>query len=197
MQKENAYSVLLVSSNAKFNSSLTSFMPPDRFDPIVNCESVSSARRVFSERNLDIVIINTPLKDEIGINFAIELASESTCGVMLLVKSELFDDVFDKVQDSGVFVVPKPVTTGVMSHSLKMLCSTRERLLRMEQKQKTFEEKINEIKTVNRAKLLLMENLAMSEEEAHKFIEKSAMNERKNRLEISEQIIEKYKVTKR
>ena len=63
----------------------------------------------------------------------------------------------------------------------------------MEQKQKTFEEKLEEIKIVNRAKIILVENLSMSEEEAHKFIEKSAMNERKSKVFIAKKIISEYK----
>ena len=61
----------------------------------------------------------------------------------------------------------------------------------MEQKQKTFEEKLEEIKIVNRAKIILVENLHLTEEEAHKFIEKSAMNERKSKVFIAKKIIER------
>jgi response regulator NasT len=147
----------------------------------------------MSQREFDIVIINTPLKDELGINFAVEITEGSSCGVMLMVKSEMFDEINYKVQDCGVFTIPKPVNTSMMSYALKMLSSTRERLLRMEQKQKTFEEKLEEIKIVNRAKIILVENLSMSEEEAHKFIEKNAMNERKSKVFIAKKIISEYR----
>ena len=73
-----------------------------------------------------------------------------------------------------------------------MLCSTRERLVRMEKREKSFEEKIREIKDINRAKLLLMENESMSEEEAHKFIEKTAMNKRASRDAVAKAVIERY-----
>lgn len=193
MRKESSYSVLLISASEKMNASLTSFMAREDYDPVVTTESVSQARRLMSQREFDIVIINTPLKDEIGINFAVELTENSSCGIMLMVKSEMFDEINYKVQDCGVFTVPKPVNASIMSYSLKMLSSTRERLLRMEQKQKTFEEKIQEIKLVNRAKILLVENLHLTEEEAHKFIEKGAMNERKSKVIIAQKIIQEYK----
>lgn len=193
MQKESSYSVLLISASEKMNASLTSFMAREDYGPIVTTESVSQARRIMSQREFDIVIINTPLKDELGINFAVEITEGSSCGVMLMVKSEMFDEINYKVQDCGVFTIPKPVNTSMMSYALKMLSSTRERLLRMEQKQKTFEEKIREIKIVNRAKILLVENLHLTEDEAHRFIEKSAMNERKSKVTVASKIIEEYK----
>lgn len=193
MRRENSYSVLLVSSNEKMNASLTSFMAREEYSPVEVSTSVSSARRLIDQRDFDIVIINTPLKDEVGINFAIELTDNSSCGVLLMVNSELFDEVNYKVQDLGVFTVSKPVNATIMSQTLKMLCSMRERLLRMEQKQKSFEEKMEEIKLVNRAKLLLVENLHLTEEQAHKFIEKNAMNERKSKVFVARKIIEEYK----
>lgn len=193
MRRENSYSVLLVSSNEKMNASLTSFMAREEYSPVEVSTSVSSARRLIDQRDFDIVIINTPLKDEVGINFAIELTDNSSCGVLLMVNSELFDEVNYKVQDLGVFTVSKPVNSTIMSQTLKMLCSMRERLLRMEQKQKSFEEKMEEIKLVNRAKLLLVENLHLTEEQAHKFIEKNAMNERKSKVFVAGKIIEEYK----
>ena len=193
MRRESSYSVLLVSSNEKMNASLTSFMAREEYSPVEVSTSVSSARRLIDQRDFDIVIINTPLKDEVGINFAIELTDNSSCGVLLMVNSELFDEVNYKVQDLGVFTVSKPVNATIMSQTLKMLCSMRERLLRMEQKQKSFEEKMEEIKLVNRAKLLLVENLHLTEEQAHKFIEKNAMNERKSKVFVAGKIIEEYK----
>lgn len=193
MQKESSYSVLLISASEKMNASLTSFMAREDYGPIVTTESVSQARRIMSQREFDIVIINTPLKDELGINFAVEITEGSSCGVMLMVKSEMFDEINYKVQDCGVFTIPKPVNTSMMSYALKMLSSTRERLLRMEQKQKSFEEKLREIKIVNRAKILLVENLHLTEEEAHKFIERRAMDERRNKVLIASKIIEEYK----
>ncbi|MBP5655072.1 MAG: ANTAR domain-containing protein [Clostridiales bacterium] len=192
MQSEKTYSVLLVSSNEKLNASLMSFMPREEYSPVETCESVSSARRLFAERNFDIVIVNSPVKDEPGINFAVDIATDSSCGVLLLVPADFWEEICAKVQDYGVFCVPKPVTTQVIRHSLKMLCSTRERLMRMEIREKSFEEKLQEIKNVNRAKLLLMENESLSEEEAHKFIEKTAMDKRATRDQIARALIDKY-----
>ena len=48
------------------------------------------------------------------------------------------------------------------------------------------------MKTINRAKGYLIEIENMSEEEAHRFIEKTAMDECVKKIEIAEKIIEKY-----
>ena len=52
--------------------------------------------------------------------------------------------------------------------------------------------KMEEIKQVNRAKMLLMSNMNMSEQEAHRYIEKEAMDRGMKRIAISEEIIKTY-----
>lgn len=193
MRRDNAYSVLLVSANEKMTTSLRVYLSREDYGPIVTSESVSAARRLIDQRDFDIIIINTPLKDEVGINLAIEVADRTSSSVMLLISAELFDEVSEKVAGCGVFTLAKPVNATVLGYSLKMMCSTRERLLRMEQKQKSFEEKLEEIKIVNRAKIMLVENLGITEDEAHKFIEKNAMNERRSKVDIARKIITEYR----
>ena len=55
-----------------------------------------------------------------------------------------------------------------------------------------LEQKLEDMKIISRAKLLLIVNSDVSEEEAHKIIEKQAMDMRKSRVEIAKDIIKKY-----
>ena len=52
---------------------------------------------------------------------------------------------------------------------------------------------MEEIRIVNKAKWALIENLKMSEEDAHRYIEKQAMDERTTKRIIAENIIRTYK----
>ena len=75
---------------------------------------------------------------------------------------------------------------------IALLCGTRERLRRMEQKTASIEEKMEEIRLVNRAKWLLIEQLRMTESEAHRYIEKQAMDRCVTKRSIAENIISMY-----
>ena len=72
------------------------------------------------------------------------------------------------------------------------MASARERLRVMERSAATVEEKMEEIRLVNRAKWLLIECLSMSEAEAHRYIEKQAMDRCVTRREIARGIIQTY-----
>ena len=70
-----------------------------------------------------------------------------------------------------------------------MLCSALERQAGEKKKQRTVEDKMAEIRLVNKAKWALIEKKGMSEDEAHKFIEHLAMNQRITRREAAEIIL--------
>ena len=192
MTDKRTFSVLVVSSGEKFNLALKDVLTPDRFDNVHIESSVGSARRDLIDRSYDIVIVNSPLTDEFGADFALDLARDSGSGVLLCVKSEFFDEISDKVSDYGILTVAKPTTRQTLTQSLRLLCATNERLHKIKKENASFEEKIREIKLTNRAKLLLMENLSMSENEAHKYIEREAMNTRHTKAEVAETIISQY-----
>ena len=190
---EHCYSVLLVSSSAKFNSSLLGLLPENRYYPITVATDEGSARRNLLENQFDIDIINTPLTDEFGTRLALDICNSTGTGVLLLVKAEHFPDINGRVSPYGVLVISKPTSSLIITQSLQLLCGTRERLRRMEQKTASIEEKMEEIRIVNRAKWLLIEELKMSEKEAHRYIEKQAMDRCVTRRVIAEKILSTYK----
>ena len=190
---ERRYSVLLVSSSPKFNESMLALLPESRFYPVAAVSDVSSARRCLLENKYDIVIINAPLPDDFGTRLALYICENSGAGVLLLVKAEHYPYIHGRVSPFGVLVLPKPTTSQAVSQSLQLLCGTRERLRRMEQKTASIEEKMEEIRIINRAKLLLMEQLKMTEKEAHRFIEKQAMDRCVTRITIAQSILSTYK----
>lgn len=190
---ERRYSVLLVSSSPKFNESMLALLPESRFYPVAAVSDVSSAQRRLLENKYDIVIINAPLPDDFGTRLALNICDNSGAGVLLLVKAEHYPDINGRISPFGVLVLPKPATSQAVSQSLQLLCGTRERLRRMEQKTASIEEKMEEIRIINRAKLLLMEQLKMPEKEAHRFIEKQAMDRCVTRITIAQSILSTYK----
>ena len=187
------YSVLVISSTERFNEQLPELLDKSIYSPIDVVKSVGAAERRLDERSYDLVLINTPLPDDFGARFAIDLSLTSNTVALMFVKSEIYIGVYDKVSDYGVFTIRKPLNSQIVLQSLDFLKAARERLRRMEKKSLSLQEKMEEIKIVNRAKLLLISCLSMAEDEAHRYIEKQAMDRCVTRREIAENIIKTYK----
>lgn len=190
---ERRYSVLLVSASEKWSQLMETMLPEFSFSPIASVVDAGSARRRLLERQTDIVIINTPLPDEFGTRLALDACADSSAGVLLMVKAEHYPDISSKVMPYGVLTLSKPTSAQMLTQSLQLLCGTRERLRRMEQKTASIQEKMEEARIINRAKCLLIEQLKMTEAQAHRYIEKQAMDRCVTRRVIAENLISTYK----
>ncbi len=187
--QEQTYSVLIVTASERFVSSMMPLLPPTDYWPVDTARSEAEARRKLVERDFDMVLINAPLPDDFGMRLAVDICGSSGAGVLLLVKNELFNDIYAKVVGYGVITLAKPTNQQMVAQSLGVLCATRERMRRMEARQATVEEKIQEIRLVNRAKWLLIQDRGMTEPDAHRYIEKEAMDRRLSRRAVAEEII--------
>lgn len=190
--KERVYSVLVISAKEKFNASLQSLLPESKYAPVQMVSSVSLAKRVLLERSFDFVFINTPLPDDFGTRFAIEISGNKGTVILLLVRNEVYEEVCDKVTEYGILTLPKPASKQMVAHTLNFMAGIRERLRKLENKSLSMEEKMKEIRLVNRAKWVLIDELKMSEADAHRYIEKQAMDRCVSRRGIAEEIISTY-----
>ena len=190
--KERVYSVLIVSAAESFNDALSALLPNSKYSPTHFVSNISAAKRALAERAFDFVIINSPLPDDIGTRFAIDTGSSKETVVLLMVRAELQAEIYDKVAEHGVFVLPKPTSKPTMAIALSWLSSAREKLRKTEKKALSIEEKMEEIRIVNRAKWLLISELKMDEQGAHRYIEKQAMDRCISKRIVAEEIIKTY-----
>ncbi len=190
--KERVYSVLVVSAAEKFNAALYELLPKAKYSPVDTVSNVNAAKRILAEKSYDFILINTPLPDEFGTRFAIDASSVKNSIVLLLVRSESYAPTFDKVAEHGVFVLAKPTSKPVINSAFDWMATARERIRTQENKTHSLEDKMAEIKIVNRAKLLLMSEVHMDESQAHRYIEKQAMDRCVTRKAVAEQIVKTY-----
>ena len=191
--KQRQYSVLIVSAQPKFNESLSEMIGERKYYESSFENSVSSARRMLNEQSYDIVLVNAPLPDEDGVRFAVD-RSAGKCSVLLMVRNEYYPEIFTRVCPYGVYTMPKPPTKQLVSQAFDWLESSCERLRKLEKKSVTLEDKMQEIRLVNRAKWILISREGLTEDEAHHRIEKLAMDKCVTKREIAEEIIESEQI---
>lgn len=190
--KQRVYSVLIVSAAEAFNNALYDMLPEPGYFPTRTLASIGAAKRALLEREYDYVLVNSPLPDGSGVRFAIDASHCKDTVVLLLIRAEFHDEIRDKVVEHGVFTLPKPTSRPLLATALNWMASARERLRAIETQTLSIEEKMAEIRIVNRAKLLLISQLHMDESQAHRYIEKQAMDRCITKKAVAEQIIMLY-----
>ena len=185
-------SALVISSSEKsvaFFKDLLRALPVTK---VVTVPTGGEARRALLDFNYDLCIINAPLRDETGEELARYIALKWTCQVILVVKGMYFEDISANVEDTGVITVSRPTTKDFFWNTLKLTKAIHARINMARSEASRLTKKIEDIRIIDRAKCVLISNLGMTEEEAHKYIEKQAMNMRITKKAVAEGILKTY-----
>ena len=185
-------SVLVISSGEKSTAFFMEILNQQGYDEIVMLKNGGISRRTLTERDFDLCIINAPLSDESGERLAIDIASSGLTQVILIIKAELYDEICEKVEDYGVLTVAKPINKQILWNALKLANAAHHRLTRLKSENNKLLQKIEDIRVIDRAKCTLMGYLKMSEEEAHRYLEKQAMDRRTSKREVANQVLKTY-----
>lgn len=184
--------VLLVCRQNEITKALTEIMRGMDFSMIDAVPSGSEGRRRLQEIEYDMVIINTPLGDEFGIELALDTIEKYLIGVVLIVKNELADQVEAKLMDTTAFVISKPINRQLLTQNIKFVLNSKAKMQRLKEQNEKLQKKMDDIKIIYRAKLCLMGYLDMTEEQAHRYIQKQAMDMRISPRQVAENLIRTY-----
>ena len=183
---------LIVCDNEKGTAFYKSFLKENGILDIVVAENGPKAKRSILDYDFDICVINGPIGGTDGEELAVDIAEKNICQVILFVKAEYMEEITAHVEDYGVITVSKPINKQLFWQALKLARVAQRRINMAHKESAKLEKKLADMKIISRAKLLLIINKDITEEHAHKFIEKQAMDLRLSRVEVAEQIIKKY-----
>ena len=188
---EHRYRMLIVSSDDRFSRDVSALLQGDQLHK--DCShSASDARCKLLENQYDFVIVNAPLRDEFGSRLCIDVSRNNGTIAAIFAANDTYDEIYAKVAVHGVFVLYKPTSKTLVSQAVSLMVCARERLRSLEKKVGNTESKLDEIRIVNKAKWLLIDQEGLSEAEAHKYIEKSAMDSGIAKRLAAQMIIDKY-----
>ena len=161
-----AYRILVASASDKMASVLREVLTGPQYRDISCVFTMGDAKRMLVSQTYDILIINTPLKDDFGIQAAIDIAEQHETGILLLVKAEMYEQVSSQVEDYGIVTLARPTTRQDLYTSVKMLSAVQ-----MNPRARGFRE---------RGAYCVR---------AHRYIEKSAMDRCVRKIRIAEEIL--------
>lgn len=185
-------SALIVSCSEKSIAFFKEMLSSASIGHIVTSKSCGEAKRLLLEIDFDLVVINAPLGDESGEGLARNIASKGVSQVILVVKSEYYEEVSAHTEEDGVLTIAKPINSALFWSALKLAKAAASRLKVMRAENSKLKQKIEDIRVIDRAKCILISYLSMSEHEAHRYIEKNAMDMRVTKRVVAEGILKMY-----
>ena len=122
----------------------------------------------------------------------VRLAESSEAVFLLLVRPGTYEAAWQFVQADGICVMSWPAPQEVFRQTLRNLLLLKKSLRAMQEKTDQLQSQLQDMKRIQKAKSLLMNQLGMSEADAHRWIEKAAMDRCVKKREIAETIIRMY-----
>jgi len=185
--------VLLCTGSEKNTEAISSLLSEIAGLQIISTCLASEARKeIVSENDIGFAVISTPLSDEHGEELALFLAEDHSLPVALILGEESYKRYNSALHSRGIAVIHRPLEKKVLLSTVDSLRSAAVIACRLRKDKKELQDMLDEIRLVNRAKALLMKNLKMTEAQAHRYIEKHAMDMRQSRRVIAQNILKIY-----
>ena len=183
---------LIVSAGASSNEYIAARLTEMGYSRPVIIPSGAEARRRMSESDFELIVVNAPLPDEFGHELCITAVEQTDAGVVFLVKAAQAEQLLAPLNEQGVLLLSKPFSNTLFLQAIHLAAASNHRLQLLRQENARIQEKIAQVRLVSHAKCCLVEREQMSEDAAHRYIEKRAMDTRRSRAEIAQEILDSY-----
>lgn len=183
---------LIISKTKQSTESLAQLLKQEGYDDLNLAHTSNEAKECIGREEHDLIIINVPLENETGLELALYSAKVTRSCVVVIVSEQHSAEILDELSKHGVLVISKPINKHLFHHYLLFTDCFKKRILGFAQENDKLKHMVEEVKIVNRAKLLLMQCLSMTEQQAHRYLEKQAMDMRMSKIDVAKQVIKTY-----
>ena len=183
--------ILLVRGTAAEPACLSAFAAAQ---PDVQFQTVSGldeARAALGHLHPTLIVVQSDTPDAQELRRCAELAEGAEAVFLLLVRQEAYGAAWRFLQKRGVCVMTWPMEQTILAQTLRNLLLLKKS---MQAQTDQLRSQLQDLKRIQKAKGLLMRQLGMTEQDAHRWIEKAAMDRCVKKREIAETIIRMYEL---
>ena len=142
------------------------------------------------EHRPDLAILDIKMPGGDGLSAAAEITAERLAAVLILTAFSQ-RELVDRAREAGALAyLVKPFQRSDLVPAIELAIGRFEEMKALEAENKDLEERLATRKLVERAKGLLMDEFDMKENEAFRWIQRRAMDERRTMKDVAERILD-------
>ena len=181
--------VLVAEDEALIRLDLTEMLRETGQDAIGEASNGQEAIGLARELGPDIIILDVKMPVLDGLSAAEVIGRESIAPVVMLTAFSQ-RELVERARDAGVMAyVVKPFTIADLTPAIEIARSRWAQTKALELEIADLEERLETRKSVDRAKGILMGKLRLSESDAFRWIQKTAMDRRMGMREVADAVI--------
>ncbi len=179
--------VLIAARTAEACKTLAGLIDSAEYD-VTTATDGMTVRSIDTAR-FDFIFISIPLENETGLTLLTELHKSTGAHLFAIVREDAADDALKRLSPIGIYIITKPVFKGALMQAIRFCETNAGSEVVFRRRIAELEKKNEQDKKLTRAKLIVMSKEQLSEAEAHRRIQKLAMDLRVSQYEIAEDII--------
>ncbi len=159
------------------------------YEVVAEAADGAEALELARKERPDVAVLDVKMPRMDGIQAAEAITKERICPVLMLTA---YDEpqLVSRAADAGVMAfLSKPFHERDLMSALEVAKARFDQVIALKEEVGKLEDSLESRRLVDRAKALLMETRGMTEPQAFRAIQKTAMNQRKTMKELAEAII--------
>jgi response regulator NasT len=181
--------VVVAEDEALIRLDLVEMLREEGYDVVGEAGDGEAAVRLAEELRPDLVMLDVKMPVLDGISAAQRIASERIAPVVMLTAFAQ-RELVERARDAGAMAyLVKPFTKGDLVPAIELAVSRYAEITTLEAEVADLEERFETRKRVERAKSLLQQAYKLSEADAFRWLQKSAMDRRLTVREVADVVI--------
>ncbi len=181
--------ILVAEDEALIRLDLVEMLGEEGYDVVGQASNGEQAVELAKELRPDLLIMDVKMPVLDGLSAAEQLHEVKLCPVIMLTAFSQ-TELVERARDAGVMAyIVKPFTADDLRPAIDIATSRWQELKALEAEIADLGERLETRKLVDRAKGVLMTQLKLSEADAFRWIQKTAMDRRLGMKEVAEAVI--------
>ena len=189
MGQKRPKKVLIAEDEALIRLDLVELLTEEGFEVVGQAADGEEAVKLARELEPDLIIMDVKMPGMDGITAA-EIIGEERIAPILMLTEFSQSELVERARDAGVMgYLVKPFGANEVVPAIEVAIGRFAELRAIEEELANLEDRFESRKIIDQAKGMLQEGLGLTEPEAFRWIQKTAMDLRKSMREVAEGVI--------
>jgi response regulator NasT len=184
--------VVVAEDEALIRLDLVEMLTEAGYEVVGQAGDGEAAIEITEKEKPDLVVMDVKMPKLDGISAAERIANQRIAPVVILTAFSQ-RDLVERARDAGAMAyLTKPFTIEDLVPAIELAVSRFQEIKQLDAEVTDLQDQLKARKIIDKAKGLLMSKLNLTEPQAFKWMQKTAMDKRRTMVEVSNIIIEEY-----
>ena len=184
--------VVVAEDEALIRLDLVEMLTESGYEVVGKAGDGEAAIELTEREKPDLVVMDVKMPKLDGISAAERIAKQRISPVVILTAFSQ-RDLVERARDAGAMAyLTKPFTIEDLMPAIELAVSRFQEIKQLDTEINDLQSQLKARKIIERAKGLLIDNLKLTEPQAFKWMQKTAMDKRKTMVEVANLVISEY-----